>query len=100
MEFTQFATAKPLWEAIGIMGQTLFGSRFIYQWFMSERAGKSIVPLGFWWISIAGSLITLIYAYHKGSVAFMISPMTGVPVYVRNLVLIYRERKRVAKASE
>lgn len=100
MDLSHFSGANPLWEVFGLFGQTLFGSRFIYQWFMSERAKKSIMPVGFWYLSITGSVITMIYAYHKASFAFMIPTLTGLPVYLRNLVLIYREKRRLAAGTE
>ena len=84
----------PVWEAIGLLGQFTFGSRFVYQWFVSERAKRSMVPTSFWWISIVGSLLIFIYAIHKGSLAFMIPTLTGVPIYIRNLMLVRKEEKR------
>lgn len=83
----------PYWELFGLSGQALFGSRFIYQWLASERAKKSVMPNGFWWLSIVGSVITMIYAFHKGSLAFMIPTLTGLPVYLRNLMLIHKASK-------
>ena len=82
----------PVWESVGLAGQLIFGSRFLYQWFASERAKKSVIPLGFWWLSIAGTLLIFAYAIHKQSPAFMLPTLTGLPVYVRNLILIRRER--------
>lgn len=81
------------WEAFGLTGQIIFGARFIYQWAVSEKAKKSVVPLGFWWLSIVGAAISFVYAFHKGSIAFMIPVFTGMPVYVRNLALLQREKK-------
>jgi len=92
MDWSKF-TADPGWEIFGMCGQLMFGSRFLYQWFVSERAKRSIVPVGFWYLSIAGTSIVFIYALHMGSIAFMIPTLTGLPVYIRNLVLIRRRRK-------
>lgn len=85
--------AHPFWELFGLIGQAIFGSRFIYQWIASEKAKKSVMPDGFWWLSIVGSVITMIYAIHKQSFAFMIPTLTGLPVYLRNLMLIHKEAK-------
>jgi lipid-A-disaccharide synthase-like uncharacterized protein len=98
MDLSRFF-ADPGWELLGLVGQLTFGSRFLYQWFISERAGRSVMPVGFWWLSMIGSILILIYAVHKASLAFMLPTFTGVPVYIRNLILIRREDKRRAKAS-
>ncbi|MBI1784017.1 lipid-A-disaccharide synthase N-terminal domain-containing protein [Candidatus Sumerlaeota bacterium] len=83
------------WEIVGVGGQCIFGARFIYQWLVSEKAKKSIMPVGFWWLSIVGSILIFIYALHKQSITFTIPVLTGVPVYVRNLMLIQRESKNL-----
>ena len=54
-----------IWLIVGFIGQTVFASRFLIQWIVSERASKSIIPNIFWWISLAGSMILLSYAIHK-----------------------------------
>ena len=89
----------PLWMTIGLLGQFTFGSRFVYQWFISERAKRSIVPKSFWWISIVGSLLIFVYAIHKASLPFMIPTLTGVPIYIRNLMLIHKEEKAVQNGA-
>ena len=94
----QFFT-HPGWEAIGLLGQFTFGSRFVYQWFISERAKRSIVPKSFWWISIVGSLLIFVYAIHKQSLPFMIPTLTGLPVYIRNLMLVRKEEKRACSEA-
>lgn len=84
--------ADPGWEMLGLAGQLSFGSRFLYQWIVSERAKRSTVPVGFWWLSIVGSILIFIYAIHQASLTFMIPTIMGLPVYARNLVLIRREK--------
>ena len=42
------------WAMIGFGGQAIFFSRWIVQWIISEKAGKSQIPIAFWWISITG----------------------------------------------
>ncbi len=76
------------WEAFGMIGQFFFGSRFIVQWLASERAGKSVVPIAFWWLSIGGSAILLVYAIHIQSLTFILGQSLGFGIYIRNLVLL------------
>ena len=63
---------QQIWLIIGFIGQTVFASRFLIQWIVSERAAKSIIPNIFWWISIVGSLILLSYAIHKQDPVFIV----------------------------
>ena len=55
-----------LWIVIGFTGQILFGGRFLIQWISSERRGESVIPVGFWYLSLGGSVILLAYAIHRG----------------------------------
>ena len=79
-----------LWEGVGLAGQVIFGSRFYVQLVASERRKRSYFPLAFWYLSLAGGIITLIYAIHLGSIAFTLGQAGGLVVYVRNLILIRR----------
>lgn len=92
---TGWFTQSNIWLVIGFAGQALFASRFFIQWFRSEMAGRSIVPVSFWYFSIAGGLVTLVYAVHVGKDAlpFLMGQAGGLVVYARNLFLIFRERK-------
>lgn len=81
-----------LWVAFGLAGQLLFGSRFIVQWVASERKKVSYIPIVFWYLSLCGGLITLIYAIHIKDTVFTIAQAGGLIVYIRNLMLIYRGR--------
>jgi lipid-A-disaccharide synthase-like uncharacterized protein len=89
-------SSDTLWIAIGLLGQVLFAGRFILQWFASERSKRSVVPLSFWYFSIGGAAVLLAYAIHKRDVVFIVGQSTGFIIYVRNLVLIRRERTRLA----
>jgi lipid-A-disaccharide synthase-like uncharacterized protein len=80
-----------LWVAFGLVGQVLFGSRFIVQWAASERKKESYIPVTFWYLSLSGGIITAVYAIHIRDTVFTIAQCAGLLVYVRNLMLIYRK---------
>ena len=80
------------WLVIGLAGNAVFFSRFLVQWIASERRGRSYVPVAFWWLSIAGSLVLLAYAIHRRDPVFTIAFLPNCIVYVRNLMLIRKER--------
>ena len=80
------------WTALGLVGQTLFFSRFAVQWIASERLQRSHMPVAVWWLSLVGSGITLAYAIHRRDPVFVLGQAFGWIVYSRNLVLIYRSR--------
>lgn len=86
------------WLAIGFLGQLLFSSRFLVQWFRSEQARKSLIPLEFWYFSIAGGATLLIYALHRGDPVFVVGQLSGLFIYSRNLALISRERRAMVDA--
>lgn len=80
------------WVSFGLFGQLMFTGRFILQWIASERAGRSIVPVAFWYFSIIGGLIVLAYGLHKLDPVIILGQLPGVVVYSRNLWLIHRGR--------
>jgi len=83
-------SVSPGWFVLGLVGQATFFSRFVVQWVASERAGHSYVPLAFWWLSLAGSMLLLGYAIHRKDPVFVLGQAFGWLVYARNLVLIRR----------
>ncbi len=87
---------EPIWLAIGFAGQALFSARFIVQWIMSERVGKSVIPLAFWIFSIAGGVTLLAYAIHRADPVIIAGQAGGLVVYARNLWLIRKERRAAA----
>ena len=88
---------ETLWLAIGLLGQALFAGRFIWQWWVSERLGRSVVPVAFWHLSLVGGAILTVYAVYRQDVVFALGQGCGLAVYVRNLQLIRRQaRVRIA----
>ena len=82
-----------IWLAVGIFGQLLFTMRFLVQWFASERAGRSVVPVAFWFFSIGGGLITLVYGISRKEPVIIMGQALSIIIYVRNLILIARQRR-------
>jgi len=80
------------WVLFGFFGQFVFAMRFIIQWIVSEKKKESIVPLSFWYLSICGGVILLIYAIYKNDPVFMLGQATGLIVYARNLMLITKKK--------
>jgi lipid-A-disaccharide synthase-like uncharacterized protein len=79
------------WSIVGFAGQAVFSLRFIVQWIQSERAGRSIVPIAFWYLSIVGSALLLIYAIYKRDLVFILGQSSGFFVYTRNLALLRKD---------
>ena len=82
-----------IWLTFGLMGNLAFGSRFLVQWIASERAGESVVPLVFWYLSILGSAILLVYAIHLKSAVFTLAYLPNAFVYMRNIALIKKRKQ-------
>jgi len=78
------------WLVLGFVAQGLFASRFVVQWISSEKAGRSVMPISFWYLSIAGALLLLVYAIYRRDPVFIAGQALGGFIYVRNLVLIRR----------
>lgn len=85
------------WDAVGWSGQLVFASRFLVQWIASERRKESVVPVSFWYLSIVGSLLCLVYAVTTHKIPFIAGYLFNCIPYFRNLVLI-RNRTRAAHA--
>ncbi len=87
----------PLWLIVGIIGQTIFASRFIYQWLYSEYKKASVFPLGFWVISIVGSATIVVYAVSVRDWVLIVGHGFGLAVYSRNLYLCMAEDKNAER---
>lgn len=84
------------WVLLGFVAQAFFTARFAVQWIASERAGKSVIPMAFWWLSIGGGMLLLVYALYRKDPVFIAGQGFGVFVYVRNLYFILREPRAAA----
>lgn len=80
-----------MWLVIGLAGQCLFMARFLVQWVHSERHGESLIPVSFWYLSLAGGMIVLAYGFHKLDPIIIIGQLPGTIVYVRNLMLLRKK---------
>jgi lipid-A-disaccharide synthase-like uncharacterized protein len=78
------------WVILGFVGQFLFTMRFLIQWLASERAGRSVVPLAFWFFSIGGGVLLFIYAVYRADPVFVLGQGLGLLIYLRNLSFIVR----------
>jgi lipid-A-disaccharide synthase-like uncharacterized protein len=88
--------AEWAWLAVGFLGQALFSMRFLVQWLSSEREKRSVIPVEFWYFSVAGGATLFAYAVHRADPVFIVGQLTGLFIYARNLQLIIRERRRLA----
>lgn len=82
------------WLIVGFAGQIAFGSRFLIQWLSSEKRKSSVIPIQFWYLSLAGGMILGAYALHRRDPVFLVGQLFGLVVYTRNLMLIYGERRK------
>ncbi len=82
------------WVSLGFLGQFLFFMRFFIQWFVSERKKKSVIPVSFWYCSLSGGAILLLYAIYRGDPVFITGQSLGLLIYLRNLRLIHLEKQR------
>jgi lipid-A-disaccharide synthase-like uncharacterized protein len=89
-----------MWIVIGFLGQTLFFMRFFMQWVASERAGRSVMPVSFWFFSLGGSAILLAYAIYKHDPVFIVGQSVGFFIYTRNLYFIARERRMAGTPAQ
>ena len=92
-----FVVQFNFWIALGFVAQGLFMMRFVVQWIASERARRSVMPVAFWFFSLAGGVLLLVYAIHRRDPVFIAGQALGLVVYVRNLALI-RSAKRADDA--
>ena len=86
--------SNTIWLAIGFAGQVFFSMRFFIQWLYSEKKGRSVVPIAFWYFSLLGGLTLLCYAIYRVDPVFIAGQAGGLLIYIRNLQLIRREQKK------
>jgi lipid-A-disaccharide synthase-like uncharacterized protein len=79
------------WFIFGLAGQLAFTGRFVIQWLISEKKGKSVMPIFFWYLSLVGATMLLIYFIKRGEAVGAIGQSIGWLVYVRNIMLVRKE---------
>lgn len=84
------------WIMLGFVAQICFTMRFVVQWIASERAKRSVVPVAFWFFSLVGGVLLLVYSIYRKDPVFIAGQAMGLLIYVRNLWLIGKEKKGVA----
>lgn len=89
-----FVAKFDLWLLFGVVAQIVFALRFVVQWIASERAGRSVMPTAFWFLSIVGGSMILAYGIQRREPIIIIGQVLAVFIYVRNLMLIWKERQR------
>ena len=87
------------WVLLGYLAQIMFTMRFVVQWIASERAGKMVMPIAFWFFSIGGGLLLFAYALYIRDPVFILGQGFGVFVYSRNLYFEVRDLKKARAAA-
>ena len=89
-----FVAKFDFWLAFGLVAQLFFTARFLVQWISSERAGMSVVPMAFWFCSMGGGIMTLIYGIAKREPIIILGQALATVIYIRNIMLILKNRRR------
>ena len=89
-------SSESFWLTVGFLGQGLFTARFLVQWMASERQRDAVVPVAFWWLSLMGGMVLLSYAISRHDPVIVVGQSMGLFIYVRNLMLIDKARRREA----
>ena len=91
---------EQLMIVVGFAGQGLFAMRFIIQWLSSEKEAKSVIPIAFWYFSIGGGAVLLLYAIWRQDPVIICGQGLGLLIYLRNLYFIRRAAVRDAAAGD
>ncbi len=93
-----FVTRFDFWLFFGLIAQLIFTARMVVQWWASERAGRSVVPIAFWVLSLIGGMMTLVYGLQRREAVIIIGQVLAVVIYVRNLMLIYKNKTKQSES--
>jgi len=88
------------WVVLGFAAQALFTMRFVVQWIASERARRSVVPVAFWFFSLGGGVLLLVYALYRRDPVFIAGQGLGLVVYARNLYFIAKHGRQGAAKDD
>ncbi len=93
-----FVTRFDFWLFFGLIAQLIFTARMVVQWWASERAGRSVVPIAFWVLSLVGGMMTLVYGLQRREAVIIIGQVLAVVIYIRNLMLIYKNKTKQSES--
>ena len=88
-----FGIEWSVWKVVGWMGNAVFSSRFLVQWYATEKKKRVVVPTAFWWLSLVGSLLLLVYALRQTDSVFIYAYLFPWIPYTRNLIIHNRHKK-------
>ena len=91
-------TTEQVWVGVGLLGQAFFSARFLVQWIASERRRQSVIPREFWYFSIGGGVVLLVYAIYRQDIVFILGQGAGLFVYLRNLYFVLKQPEQPAAA--
>lgn len=80
------------WVILGFVAQFFFTMRFVVQWLATEKARRSVIPTAFWFFSIGGGVLLLVYALYRRDPVFIAGQAFGLFVYVRNLYFVLKPK--------
>ena len=82
------------WVIFGFAAQFVFFLRFAYQWYVSEKKKESVIPIGFWYLSLIGTIMILAYSIYRKDIVFSTASVLNAMIYIRNLALIGAKKKK------
>lgn len=88
-----------VWVGIGLLGQLAFSGRMVLQWIVSERKRESVITESFWWFSLFGAVTLFSYFVWRQDPIGILGQASGIVIYMRNLRLIYKQKRREARAN-
>src|SRR5262249_22248850 len=94
-----FDKAEPVpyfWHLLGTIGVVLFGARFWVQWWCAEAAQKSFLGPAFWWLSLFGAILSILYFIVIRDIVNLVGPAFGLIPYIRNLMLLKKDKPQTA----
>jgi lipid-A-disaccharide synthase-like uncharacterized protein len=97
---TVFVEQFDWWVLLGFVAQFLFMMRFLVQWVASERARRSVMPIAFWFFSLGGGALLLVYSIQREDPVFIAGQALGLLIYIRNLWLIFAEKRALSAGTD
>ncbi|OGW75830.1 MAG: hypothetical protein A2Z72_04165 [Omnitrophica bacterium RBG_13_46_9] len=90
--FLDYIGEAGIWLCIGFIAQICFFLRFLIQWVVSEKHSQSVIPISFWYLSICGAVGLFSYSLYRRDPVFIAGQSMSLFVYIRNVMLIRRQR--------